>query len=93
MLGEDGLQERTGTVTAYFSCILPESAAERPARLALYGHGVLNSLDEVAAGNLQRMADEHGFAFCATNWSGLAVPDFLQAIRFLRDAFQFPAIR
>lgn len=92
VLGDDGLPRHTGSFTAYFSCIVPESARDRPARLALYGHGLLNSLDEVDAGNLHAMANDHGFAFCATNWSGLSAPDTLQAVRFLRDASEFPPI-
>lgn len=91
-LGDDGLPVRTGTFTAYFSCIIPRRAFEEPARISLYGHGLLNSLDEVGAGDLQDMANEHNFVFCATNWSGLSVPDTLQALRFLQDASEFPAV-
>lgn len=91
-LGDDGLPVRSGDFTAYFSCIVPDRAFAEPARLSLYGHGLLNSLDEISSGDVEDMASEHNIVFCATNWSGLSVPDILQAVRFLRDASEFPAI-
>jgi hypothetical protein len=62
--------------TAQFECIVPPSAsASNPARISLYGHGLLGSHDEVEAYNVQAMATEHNFVFCATDWWGLADPD------------------
>ena len=50
--------------------------ARRPRRrrraASLYGHGLLGSRTEVHAGNVQDMAAEHNFVFCATDWWGLA---------------------
>ena len=91
-LDDAGLPVRTGTVTAYFSCLVPESARDRPAGLMIYGHGLLNSLDEIGADDVRAMSAEHGYVVCATNWSGLSAPDTLQAVRFLRDASEFPAV-
>ncbi len=61
--------------TAQFECIIPNSADSKPARISLYGHGLLGSLDEVEAGNVEAMSTEHNIVFCATNWWGLADPD------------------
>jgi len=62
--------------TAQFECIIPNSAtAANPARISLYGHGLLGDHTEVEAGNVQAMASEHNFVFCATDWWGLAAPD------------------
>lgn len=91
-LGADGLPRRRGTLTAYFSCIIPQSAFTTPARLAIYGHGTLGSLDEVAASNVQQMANDHNIVFCATNWSGMALIDTVQAYKFLKNASKFPPL-
>ena len=62
--------------TAQFECIIPNSATPaNPARISLYGHGLLGDHTEVEAGNVQAMASEHNFVFCATDWWGLAAPD------------------
>ncbi len=61
--------------TAQFECIIPNSADTHPARISLYGHGLLGSHDEVEAGNVEDMATEHNIVFCATDWWGLAEPD------------------
>ena len=61
--------------TAQFECIIPSSARTHPARISLYGHGLLGSHQEVEAGNVQDMATEHNVVFCATDWWGLAEPD------------------
>ncbi len=62
--------------TAKFECIIPSSAsATNPARISLYGHGLLGDRSEVEAGNVKDMATEHNFVFCATDWWGLADPD------------------
>jgi len=62
--------------TAPFECIVPSSATSSdPARISLYGHGLLGSHAEVEATNVQAMATEHNIVFCATDWWGLAAPD------------------
>ncbi len=73
----DALPTQTSgnVATAQFECIIPQSAKSHPARISLYGHGLLGSLDEVEAGNVEAMATEHNVVFCATNWWGLADPD------------------
>jgi hypothetical protein len=79
--------------TADFECVIPSSAdAAHPARISLYGHGLLGSRDEVTAGNVEAMAKEHDFVFCATDWWGLAEGDIPFDIKALGDLRSFPAV-
>ena len=80
------------TGTAQFDCIVPRAAEGSPARASLYGHGLLGSRTEVHAGNVQDMASEHDFVFCATDWWGLASADTLFDISALQDINRFPAV-
>jgi len=62
--------------TTQFTCIVPSSASGAdPARISLYGHGLLGSRDEVTDSWVQAMATEHNMVFCATDFWGLADPD------------------
>jgi hypothetical protein len=90
----DALPTPTGsTYTAGFVCNLPVSAtAERPATLSLYGHGLLGSPTEINAGNVEQMAAEQGFAFCATSWIGLASADVPFAAQTFTDLSAFPSL-
>ncbi|HET8673322.1 MAG TPA: hypothetical protein VFL87_06790 [Thermoleophilaceae bacterium] len=79
-------------VQANFDCIIPRSAVDagpNPARPSLYGHGLFGSASEVHAGNVQDMANEHNFVFCATNWSGMANDDLPNALSALQDLSTF----
>ncbi len=79
--------------TAQFECIVPSSAGmPTPARISLYGHGLLGSRDEVEAGNVQAMATEHNMVFCATDWWGLADGDTPFDITALQNLNHFPAV-
>jgi hypothetical protein len=49
--------------------------AKGGARVSLYGHGLFGSRGEVEQGQLQDMAQEHNFVFCATEWIGMACAD------------------
>jgi hypothetical protein len=72
--------------TPGFVCIIPRAATPAtPARVSLYGHGLLGSRDEVNASNVELMAAEHDFVFCATDWAGMASEDIPNAISILRD--------
>ncbi|MDZ4825822.1 MAG: hypothetical protein SGJ13_05065 [Actinomycetota bacterium] len=77
---------------AGFDCIIPGAALEAPARLSLYGHGLLGSADEVGAGNVRAMADEHNIVFCATHWIGMSELDIANAIAILSDLSKFPTL-
>ena len=64
------------TMTAKFTCNIPSGAMFMGgARPSLYGHGLFGSRDEVNQGQLQDMAQEHDFVFCATDWIGMACTD------------------
>ncbi len=74
-------QIKGNVATAPFECIVPTSATPTdPARLSLYGHGLLGSHSEVESGWVQALATEHNMAFCATDWWGLAQGDTKLAI-------------
>ena len=66
--------------------------AAHPARISLYGHGLLGSRDEVDAGNVQAMATEHNMVFCATDWWGLADADTPFDVSALQNLNSFPAV-
>ncbi len=89
-LGPDGLPERNGTFTARFLCRIPywveaPDGSIRQARPSLYGHGLFGTEREVRAGNVGDMANEHGFVFCATRWTGMEEEDVLPALAILQD--------
>ncbi len=79
--------------TAQFECIVPSTASpSNPARVSLYGHGLLGSHTEVTATNVQAMASEHNIVFCATDWWGLAKPDTLNDAAAVTNLNKFPAV-
>lgn len=80
------------TAVARFTCIVPRRALSgEPMRLSLYGHGLFGSRNEVTAGNVKAMAQEHGFVFCATDWWGMAQEDVPTTVgRVLPDLSNFP---
>jgi hypothetical protein len=62
--------------TASFECIVPTSATpSNPARISLYGHGLLGSRSEVTDSWVQALATNYNMVFCATDWWGLAQGD------------------
>jgi hypothetical protein len=76
-----------------FDCIIPASAtALTPARISLYGHGLLGSQSEVEAGNVEDMANEHNMVFCATDWWGLAQGDIAGDVAALKNLDLFPNV-
>jgi hypothetical protein len=91
-----GLPEYHGTTTAKFTCRIPRSAldpANPPqARPSLYGHGLLGSADEVNAGNVRSMANEHNFVFCATDWAGFAEGDIGNVVATISDFSRFNTV-
>jgi hypothetical protein len=91
-----GLPQYQGTTTAKFTCRIPRSAldpANPPqARPSLYGHGLLGSPDEVNAGNVRSMANEHNFVFCATAWAGFASEDVNNIIGAISDFSRFNTV-
>ncbi|MBT2209549.1 hypothetical protein [Actinomadura sp. NEAU-AAG7] len=92
--GPDGLPARLpGNEQAVpFQCEIPRSAFSRPARPALYGHGLLGAEREVGAGSVKAMAAEHGFAFCGTKWIGMADEDIPNDLAALADLTHFRTV-
>ena len=88
-----GLPRRMGTMRAKFLCNIPRSAldpASPPkARVSLYGHGLLGEPDEIDAGNVKAMSNEHDFVFCATAWAGFSAEDVPHIITVLSDLSGF----
>ncbi|GAA1983711.1 hypothetical protein [Catenulispora subtropica] len=77
--------------TARFRCEIPRAAWMTPSQSSLYGHGLLGSRNEVGAGNVKAMAEEHDFTFCATDWIGMAAEDQNTVVTALEDLSTFPA--
>ena len=102
-LGPDGLPAQLGagtplanTAKPSFECIIPHSAlddpARAPARVSLYGHGLLGSASEVEGGNVEAMANEHDIVFCATDWYGFASQNIPNILLILQNLSLFPLL-
>ena len=103
-LDPDGIPDRfagDGTVWAPFWCNVPSAATDDPAdpdvgvvpaRAGLYGHGLLGSGTQVSNGYVQTFADEHNYAFCATDWWGMATEDVPNIATILSDMSNFPTL-
>src|SRR3954470_16009178 len=81
-------------VKAHFFCVIPKNAsADNPARLSLYGHGLLGSDREVfTSPDMPPMANDHNFVFCATPWEGMSSADIPNAGAVLGDLSGMPTI-
>ncbi len=96
--GPDRLPSQTPGqhASADFECIIPHSALDAPgpapARVSLYGHGLLGSASEVEGGNVEAMANEHNIIFCATDWYGFATTNVPNILLILQDVSQFPLL-
>ncbi len=92
-LGPNGLPRRQPfALTATFTCNLPNSAVPGPARMALYGHGLLGDQSEVNGSLVRPMAATYNVAYCATDWIGMAEEDVPNAIAILQDLSQFASL-
>ena len=85
-------QRQPGSFVAKYICNLPKTALPGPARLALYGHGLLGDRSEVNGSLTKRMATDHNIAYCATDWSGMAEEDIGNAAGILQDLSKFPSL-
>jgi len=65
-----------GTTQAQFTCQIPRRALSGvPLRAGIYGHGLLGSRNEIGQAQLETLSETEGFAFCATDWIGMACAD------------------
>jgi hypothetical protein len=79
--------------TALFECIVPSSASpSHPARISLYGHGLLGSHTEVTDSWVQALATRFNMTVCATNWWGLASGDTPLAGAAVANLNLFPVL-
>jgi hypothetical protein len=79
--------------TAPFECIVPASASpSHPARIALYGHGLLGSDDEATDSWVTALANRFNMVVCATNWWGLAEDDTALAGEAVTNLNLFPVL-
>ncbi len=87
-------QQPGNTFKAHFFCVVPKNATpDNPARLSLYGHGLLGSDAEVYTNpDMPPMANDHNFVFCATPWAGMSSADIPNAISVLGDLSGMPTI-
>jgi len=79
--------------TAEFECVVPSSATpSNPARVSLYGHGLLGDMSEVTLSPQTALASNHNMVLCATNWWGLAAPDQSFDGEIVTNLDQFPIL-
>jgi hypothetical protein len=79
--------------TTTFECVVPATAtALAPARIALYGHGLLGSPDEVTATPIEALASGHNIVICSTAFWGLASDDTVNDAAALNNLNLFPAV-
>jgi len=85
-------QRQDGAFTAHYTCNLPPASATSPARMSMYGHGLLGDRGEVNGSLTKKMSANHNIAYCATDWYGMAEDDVGAAVAALSDLSQFPPI-
>jgi hypothetical protein len=91
-LDATGLPQRQASpFTATFTCNLPQNDGG-PARMSLYGHGLLGDQGEVNGSLVRTMSATYNVAYCATDWIGMAEEDVGNAIAILRDLSLFPSL-
>ncbi|HEU4979088.1 MAG TPA: hypothetical protein VFT42_09365 [Solirubrobacteraceae bacterium] len=95
LYGLDGLPRQIpGNMDAAdFVCIVPRSVLTRgPARVSLYGHGLLGDASQVTGGAIQDLANEQNIVLCATDWIGMASEDLPNDIAILADLSRFDSL-
>jgi len=85
-------QRQSGSFTAHYTCNIPAAARAHPARMALYGHGLLGDRSEVNGDLTQTMAADNDIVYCATDWYGMAEEDIGNAAAILQDLSKFPSL-
>ncbi|MCW2993424.1 MAG: hypothetical protein JWQ18_919 [Conexibacter sp.] len=93
-IGAGGLPKQQGTYQARFTCVVPATATpDHPARLVLYGHGLLGTETEVLTNpDIPPMATEGNEVLCATPWIGMSAEDIPNAIKVLGDFSGMPTL-
>ena len=79
--------------TTAFECVVPSTAtALTPARISLYGHGLLGSASQVTATPIEALASGHNIVICSTDFWGLANGDTINDAAALGNLNLFPAV-
>jgi hypothetical protein len=79
--------------TADFECVIPSTATpSNKARIVLYGHGLLGSMDEVTDAPIAQLATTYNMVMCATNWWGLAQDDQTFDTKAVTNLNYFPVM-
>jgi hypothetical protein len=79
--------------TAQFECIVPNTASPlQPARIVLFGHGLLGSHGELRDPPTETLATNYNMVMCGTNWWGLAQTDTALAAAAAANLNLFPVI-
>ena len=76
---------------ATFTCNLPQNDSG-PARMSLYGHGLLGDQTEVNGSLVRTMSQTYNIAYCATDFIGMAEEDIFNAATILQDLSKFPSL-
>jgi len=89
----DGNMAYNGTAEAPFELIIPRSVVARveggegPARMLMYGHGLLGSARQVSSGGTRRAAQYAEMVAFGTDYWGLAEPDEAQFLNSVVTQF------
>ena len=96
-LGADGQPTNEGDFfTARYRCVVPYAATTVgaapaiPARLSLYGHGLLGTGNQTGSSHVRAFAREHNLVICGTDWTGFADEDEPTVFEVLADFSNFP---
>lgn len=88
-LGLDRVPMQTGTYTAGFTCVVPESAsATDPAGTGIYAHGLLGTSGQVPGGS-GAVSAQGNIVFCGTDLIGMAEEDTGNAAVIVGDLSTF----
>jgi hypothetical protein len=83
---------QSGAFTAQYLCNLPPASVSTPARMSMYGHGLLGDRSEVNGSLTKEMSANFNIAYCATDWYGMSENDLPIALSALVNLSKFPAI-
>jgi hypothetical protein len=87
------IQAAGNIATAQFECIVPATATPlQPARIVLFGHGLLGSHAELRDAPAEALATNYDMVLCGTNWWGLAGSDTPLALASAANLNEFPII-
>ncbi|MCA9538670.1 MAG: hypothetical protein KC620_07260, partial [Myxococcales bacterium] len=87
---DEGRPQFVETREVGFTAIIPRSAADAPARLVLFGHGLFGDADgTLANGRVREAANLLGGVFAGTDWAGMSSSDLGFLATALIDVSRF----